>query len=78
MHYKDIADVLQLDDGARATIRHEDGIDEVFKHWDKNAAGLPGHEHYPHTWQGLWNVLRDSNLEEIAQQFFDFLNENEP
>ncbi len=76
--YKDVENILKLKQYQKDKIEkvdYEDRITKVFKHWDENAAGLAGG--YPHTWQGLWDILDDSDLTEKGEQFFDFLERHE-
>ena len=78
-NYSAVADVLQLSPATRSRIEgmgYEQRIGEVFRCWDDNAPQLADGQ-YPHTWQGLWDILEDSGLEEKARQFFDFLNRHE-
>ena len=75
--YRDVEDVLQLEQYRKdriARFPYEERITEVFKQWDQNAAQLQGG--YPHTWQGLWDILNDSDLTEKANEFFDFLEKH--
>ena len=61
----------------RDNIRHhsdEDWLMEVLRPWFQNASQLPHHRFYPLTWKGLFNLLKDSDHEEDAKQFFMFLN----
>ena len=77
--YKSIAATLQLKQHQKDSIeRHpyEDRIEEVFRHWDQNAPQL-GRGNYPHTWQGLRILLKDSGLDQKGMEFFEFLEKNE-
>ncbi len=75
--YQDIAATLRLEDWKIEFIKKKpfnERIEEVFKMWDENAAGLYWSDRYPHTWQGLSNIIKDSELREIRKEFFDYLN----
>ncbi len=75
--YQEIGATLRIQHWVMESIetkQHKDRMGEVFKCWDENAAGLDGKDRYPHTWQGLSNILNDSKLIEIRNEFFDFLN----
>ena len=77
--YKKVAVTLGLKHYQIASIeRHpfEDRIVEVFRHWDQNASQL-GRGNYPHTWQGLRILLKDSGLDQKGIEFFEFLEKNE-
>ncbi len=77
-NYRDVENILKLEQYQKDKIEkvdYEDRITKVFQHWDENAAGLAGD--YPHTWQGLWDILDDSDLTEKGEQFFDFLERHE-
>ena len=74
-HYKAIANTLRLEQFHKDRIEREDyndRITEVFKHWDNRGSQLG----YPHTWEGLWDILYYSGLEEVGQSFYDFLNKS--
>ncbi len=73
--YKEVEGILKLEQYQKDTIEqfaYGDRITKVFQHWDENAAGG-----YPHTWQGLWDILDNSDLTEKGEQFFDFLERHE-
>ena len=77
--WREIGATLQVDDSDIVTIEEDkhkldDKILEVFRLWIDNASGLPGKDDYPHTWQGLYNILQYSELKEVANQYFEFLN----
>ena len=77
-NYRDIADTLQLQQYQKDSIEHHSydvRIAEVFKHWDQNASNY-ANSRYPHSWKGLWDLLRDSGLSHIGKEFFDFLNKH--
>ena len=74
-NYANVADALQLEQYKRDAIEkvpYENRITEVLKHWTQNAAGG-----YPVTWQGLYDILDDSELTVLANQFFDYLERHE-
>lgn len=77
--YEDIAATLGLEEWKMEVIKRKpfnERIDRVFMHWVQNAGGLKRHDYYPYTWQGLANILKDSQLIEIRNKFFDFLNKH--
>ena len=41
-------------------------VREVFGKWLENAIGLPNAERYPKSWEGLLNLLVDSDIGEVA------------
>lgn len=41
-------------------------ITATFRVWFENANGLPNADRYPKSWQGLINLLKDSELSEVA------------
>lgn len=45
----------------------------VLSTWLSNAGGLPHPEEYPLSWQGLRNLLDDSDITEVASKYFEFL-----
>ncbi len=47
---------------------------EVLLTWLDRASGLPHSEDYPLSWQGLGTLLDDSGKEEVASQYFSFLD----
>ena len=76
MEWKTIAQVLMLDS---ETINHiarleiHDRVKEVFKEWLENALDLLSSQKYPLSWYGLNQLLIDSQLEKIANEYFEFL-----
>ena len=75
-NYKDVASTLGLEHHRKKKINkmdYEDRIVEVFRLWNDNAPKLAD-GHYPYTWKGLYDILADSELEQKANDFFDFLN----
>ena len=75
-NYRDVENTLGLEQSRRKKIKkmdYEDRIVEVFRIWDENAPNLASGR-YPHTWRGLYDILTDSELEQKANDFFDFLN----
>ena len=77
VHWKKIGEVLGLDVG-RIAAQHKDDIDQqvrqVFTKWLENASELPYAEDYPLSWHGLRELLNDSELAEIAKNYFAFLD----
>ena len=67
---QDILDSI-LDDSQGKNAR---ALSKVFGTWLSNASGLPNHENYPLSWQGLYNLLEDSGKVEVAKEYFAFLN----
>ena len=43
-------------------------ISAVFRQWFDNARNLPNSSKYPISWQGLINLLEDTELDEVAQE----------
>ena len=43
-------------------------VRKVLGKWQENACGLPHSEKYPKTWRGLINLLKHSDLEELAKK----------
>ncbi len=78
LQWKRIAEVLGLDD---VTIDHienqyadkDEQVRQVFKKWFDNASELLRSQFYPLTWYGLNELLIDSEMKEIAKQYFAFL-----
>ena len=60
-----------LDDSQHKNAR---ALSKVFDMWLSNASGLPNHEDYPLSWQGLYNLLEDSGKVEVAKEYFAFLD----
>ena len=77
VHWRQIGEVLGLDVGHIAA-QHKDDIDgqvrQVFTKWLENASELPNNEYYPLSWYGLNELLMDSELTEIAKNYFIFLD----
>ena len=77
VHWKKIGKVLGVD-VAYIAAQHKDDIDEqvqqVFTKWLENASELPNAEYYPLSWDGLKELLIDSELTEVAKNFFAFLD----
>ena len=77
VHWKEIGQVLGLDVG-RIAAQHKDDIDQqvrqVFRKWVENASELPNSQYYPLSWHGLNELLVDSELTEIAKNYFAFLD----
>lgn len=49
-------------------------LNRVLQKWLSNAGGLPNHEEYPLSWEGLRNILEDCDKHEIAKEYFEFLS----
>lgn len=47
----------------------------VFIDWIEREDSLPNLEDYPCSWQGLYNLLEDSDLVDVAKEYFEFMNE---
>lgn len=52
---------------------NEERLHCVLEMWLSNANGLPNHERYPLSWQGLHNLLSDCDRIEVAKLYFEFL-----
>ena len=69
-----IATRLGFEPGRISSIqkKYSDDVDRVtdgvFNVWFENAMGLPNADNYPKTWQGLINLLKDSELSEVATE----------
>lgn len=46
----------------------------VFRVWFENANGLPNADRYPKSWQGLINLLEDSELSEVGAKLYTALS----
>ena len=71
--WEQIATLLGLDIGEIASFRRDcfnahERIIAVFGHWFDNARGLPSASRYPKSWQGLINLLEDTELREVAEE----------
>ena len=53
-------------------------MEEVLKLWFDNACQLPNRYHYPLSWDGLYQLLKDSGHGEVAKQYFEFLDAMPP
>ena len=47
---------------------------EVFGKWLENAVGLPNAELYPKSWKGLYKLLVDSGIGEVATKLYTALS----
>lgn len=77
-HYKEISDTLGLTLPQRNNIEHNttvygERVERVFQEWLQNANQLPNK--YPLSWDGLRQILFDSNLGQIATEFFNVLKD---
>ena len=43
-------------------------VRDVFGKWFKNAIGLPNGSQFPKSWEGLFNLLTESDLGEVAKE----------
>ena len=55
-------------------ISDEDRVTAVLSHWFDNAGNLPNANTYPKSWQGLINLLTDSELSEVATELHTALS----
>ena len=51
--------------------KNKDRTRKVFDRWLSDASQLPHSDKYPLSWPGLYALLKDSQLVEIAKQYFD-------
>ena len=76
LRWHDIASVLQLEDiqNIKANKMYDDTerADHVFNEWFRNAPNLCEGK-YLLTWKGLYDLLDDAGLSQIADEFFDTL-----
>lgn len=61
-----------LDDSNGSNSR---ALSKVFGRWLSNAGGLPNCDEYPLSWQGLYNLLENSDRLEDAKEYFAFLDD---
>ncbi len=78
IHYKKIAGTLGIDANKITLIEHGSSDDvsrvsQVFQEWFENADQLPNRQYYPLTWEGLREILKDSDLANVAERFFEVL-----
>ena len=75
--YKTIANVLGLEQAKIDIIDHSteysDRVGKVLQEWLQNANQLPND--YPLTWDGLRQILIDSELANVATEFFEVLKD---
>lgn len=74
--WRTIANVLGLEEFKIRSIKKEndtdyDRVSDVFNVWFKNAAGLPNG--FPLSWDGLRDILDDSDLSTVADMYFEAL-----
>lgn len=78
--YDKIGSTLNLGPGEDKRVKEcateNQKMDRVFQFWVNNAAGLPNSKFFPHTWKGLYDLLKASHYEQVAKRYFIFLNEN--
>ena len=76
LKWHDIASVLKLKDipniKANRMYDDTDRADHVFNEWFNDAPNLCEGK-YPVTWKGLYGLLDDAGLAQIANDFFDTL-----
>lgn len=81
MSWRTIGTILGIaDDRLTSYLEDSNGnnskaLSKVFGIWLSNAEGLPKHDDYPLSWQGLYNLLEDSDRLEIAKEYFAFLDD---
>lgn len=77
--YRTIAATLGVDDATLTTIEKTNEfpsrIDKVFNVWLQNANQLPQADSYPLTWDGLRELLKDSDLANVADEYFEVLED---
>lgn len=75
--YRTIAATLGLSSNTVIVIERDteftDRINKVFYKWLNNANELPNN--YPLSWEGLRNILIDSELAAVAEKFFSILKD---
>ena len=76
IHYKTIANTLGIDYNKitlieRGSEDYADRVQRVFQEWFQNANQLPNG--YELSWTGLRKILEDSDLANVAQDFFEVL-----
>ena len=54
--------------------RNYSRITAIFRRWFENARSLPGASRYPKSWQGLINLLEDTELSEVVEELKKALN----
>ena len=79
-HWETIAERLEVDPATVTQIRaifppndFKERMRRVFQIWCENADGLPNKDDYPKTWNGLRQLLADSNIKNEADEYFKFL-----
>ena len=79
IHWNKIAATLGIKkprvDAIRKFENDTNRADGVFQEWCQNASGLPRHTMYPLSWNGLKEILDDSEVAEIGKQFFEILED---
>ena len=77
--WRDIATLLRLEVGEIKLIeddhrRNDSRITAVLRQWFENAKNLPNGSRYPKSWQGLINLLEDTELGEVAREIKNALS----
>ena len=76
-NWKSIARKLGLEDESPGYIKNtaqrhfnddQECVTEVFGKWLENAVGLPNADQFPKSWEGLLNLLNESELGEVAKE----------
>ena len=76
-NWKSIARKLGLEDESPGCIKNtaqrhfnddNECVTEVFGKWLENAVGLPNADQFPKSWEGLLNLLNESELGEVAKE----------
>ena len=75
-HWRAVGEALGVDCIKLERGKSDDSerITAVFSNWIENACELPRSKDYPLTWQGLRTLLYDTEVAEIANQYFEFLD----
>ena len=76
-HWQDLCMRLGLDDYIPEWERlysDDDRLQKIFGRWKDNARNLEGDaEAYSYSWEGLKNLLDDSECGNVSDEFFEFL-----